>query len=251
MVEQKILVITVRENPPDYNVLLQRDVEYSCDKKWLAAMGERERAADLVILDCACETSHCVDLLKEIKQCRPDLPVVFVTDASCEDTVTKAFKRGARDYFRTPVDEDEFRKTVDSILQHKRYASGHWHTSLALLPENVVEILRPPAGIPESLVRAIRFIERNLSRPITLDKIAWQAFMSKYHFCRLFKQNMGVSPMQFVIHSRIKMAMTLLRRKDLPISVVAIQSGFNDLSEFNRQFRKITSWSPSEYRKSM
>ncbi len=61
--------------------------------------------------------------------------------------------------------------------------------------------------------------------------------MSKFHFCRIFKKYVGITPMQYAINMRLKKAMTLLQRKDLSISTVAMKAGFRDLSEFNKQFK--------------
>ena len=247
MLRQSVLIISDKEDPRDYEERLQREVGCCNVIKGLDTI--KECVTDLVILDCGLETNHCIHLLEKIKQSYPGLPVILVTDESSEDVAIKAFKRGARDYFKTPVDMDELRKTVDAVLRFKQQAPDKLPTPLTLSAEHVEEMPHPYADIPEKLERAVSFIQRNLTRPISLDRIAQEACTSKYHFCRLFKQHFDVSPMQYVINLRINRAVTLLESKDLPISVVAMRAGFNDLTEFNRQFRKRTGLSPSLFRK--
>jgi AraC-like DNA-binding protein len=66
----------------------------------------------------------------------------------------------------------------------------------------------------------------------------------------MFKKHVGVSPIQFTVNRRIDRAKLLLARPDFTISSVAIRTGFSDLSEFNKQFKRITGITPSAYRKS-
>lgn len=105
--------------------------------------------------------------------------------------------------------------------------------------------------IPERLLRAIRFIETNLSRRISLDEIAQEACLSRFHFSRLFKKHFAVSPMQFILNLRIYIATILLQNSDASIFQVSVRAGFNNLSEFYRQFKKSHKMTPSEFRSSL
>jgi AraC-like DNA-binding protein len=96
---------------------------------------------------------------------------------------------------------------------------------------------------------AIRYIEENLSNVICLDDIAEKANVSKYHFCRLFKKRVGMSPLRFATCMRIEKAKELLKNDDLTISTAAANVGFNDISSFIKQFKRLTGMTPSSYRK--
>ena len=72
--------------------------------------------------------------------------------------------------------------------------------------------------------------------------------MSPYHFLRTFRQVVGMTPHQFVLRTRMHRAAVRLRRSDAPVSAVAFDAGFNDLSTFNRRFRRLMGVSPSVYR---
>ncbi len=205
--------------------------------------------ADLAIIDCGANADDGLCLLREIKRDRPDLPIIFVTETSSEEVVLRAFKSGAREFFKRPLDLADFQKAVKNILKFKRDAAGKGSS----LPDEGEEGSPPglrSAQIPERLLRAISYIEQNLPNPLYLEEIATQACLSKYHFCRMFKKHVGATPIQFMLNRRIDRAKVLLRRPEFTISSVAIRTGFCDLSEFNKQFKRITGITPSAYRKS-
>ena len=249
MLSWKIIVIMQQEGTAEYQDLLPTVVESFSLENGLDAVKARD--VDLLVLDCGKRTGFCLDLLQDIKLARPGLPVIFVTDASSEEVAISAFKSGARDYFRKPFDPQEFRKSVCTILHFKCSPLEKLLSFSTVENEVAVEDFGIIEDIPENIRRAICFIEKNLRNELNLDQIAREACTSKFHFCRQFKKYIGMSPVQFAINVRIRRAMTLLRRKDLSISVIAIQAGFNELSEFDKQFKKITGTTPSTFRKSI
>ena len=72
--------------------------------------------------------------------------------------------------------------------------------------------------------------------------------MSPYHFLRTFRRIVGMTPHQFILHTRLRRAAVRLRRTGESISAIAFATGFNDLSTFNRRFARIMGVSPSAYR---
>lgn len=95
------------------------------------------------------------------------------------------------------------------------------------------------------------FMMTNFHREISLDEIAVVAKMSPTAFCRYFKTRTQKSFVSFLQEIRISHACKLLRRDDLSIMEVALESGYNNLVNFNKCFRNVTDSSPSEYRKRM
>ena len=96
----------------------------------------------------------------------------------------------------------------------------------------------------------MKFTLDSISEPIKLDEVASLANMSPNAFCRYFKQRTNKSYFQFLIEIRIAHACTLLTNKvDLSISEVAELSGFQNLSNFNRRFKKEQGVAPSKFRR--
>lgn len=101
---------------------------------------------------------------------------------------------------------------------------------------------------PQNLLQVIAFIEGNLWSSMELGSLAKKAHLSKFHFCRVFKRHIGMNPMKFVAVLRIERAKELLTSNDKTVSLVANEVGFRDLSNFIRQFKKITGMTPTMYR---
>jgi AraC family transcriptional regulator len=249
MLDRKVLVFYQVESSCDYRKFLERNVEYYPEENCLEKIMNLE--ADLVILDCASGKDNFIDLLKKIKLMHPGIPVIMIIGTGSEDFVINAFKNGVRDIFKRPVNGKELRKAVDTILW-LRQESFEKRNSLSLISINdAMEKLRLGNKVPENIVRSILYIENNLLSALNLEIIAREAHMSKFHFCRMFKKYVGISPLRYAINMRLKKAMTLLQRKDLSISVVSAKSGFSDQSEFNKQFKRLYGSSPSSFREAI
>ena len=98
------------------------------------------------------------------------------------------------------------------------------------------------------VTEALRRIEAEPEEPVTLWQLARDAAMSPYHFLRTFNVISGVTPYQFVLTQRLRRAAVRLRRTTDPISAIAYEVGFNDLSTFNRRFRRIMGMTPGTWR---
>jgi AraC-like DNA-binding protein len=100
----------------------------------------------------------------------------------------------------------------------------------------------------ERMTEAVRRIEAHADQRLTLSELAHNAGMSPYHFLRSFRQVVGITPYQFVLRIRLHRAAVLLRRTHKPVSAIAFNARFNDLSTFNHRFRGAMGDNPSIYR---
>lgn len=88
------------------------------------------------------------------------------------------------------------------------------------------------------------------SEVLSLSDLAREAGMSRYRFLRLFRQVVGMTPHQFVLHRRMVASGRWLLTGAEPVSTIAYACGFGDLSTFNRQFRKAMGTTPGSFRRS-
>jgi AraC-like DNA-binding protein len=98
------------------------------------------------------------------------------------------------------------------------------------------------------VAEAVRLIELNADRPLSLSELAGGAATSPYHFLRIFRHVAGMTPYQFLLRTRLHRAAVRLRASNAAISTIAFDAGFNDLSTFNRRFRREMGEPPGAYR---
>jgi AraC family transcriptional regulator len=100
---------------------------------------------------------------------------------------------------------------------------------------------------PRILRRVIEYLEHSFMEAISLEDMAKEAGVSKFHFVRMFKASTGQTPMAYLEHLRLRQSAALLRRRELSLSQVARASGFASHRYFSRRFTRVLGHSPSEY----
>lgn len=101
----------------------------------------------------------------------------------------------------------------------------------------------------ERINNVINYILTHYKEDIPLKTIADVANYSKAAFCRFFKQRTRKTFSEFLNEVRVAQACKLLRNSDLNISQICYESGYNNVSNFNRQFKKLTGTTPKSYTK--
>lgn len=101
----------------------------------------------------------------------------------------------------------------------------------------------------ESLNRATQFIESNLDKKILLKDISQAAFLSEYHFHRIFKSLTGETVKEFLIRLKVERAAIRLKHSKDDIRQIAFEHGFENHETFTRAFKRYFQFTPQEYRK--
>ena len=104
----------------------------------------------------------------------------------------------------------------------------------------------PKIYLYRRIVQAKLFIDNNYSSNIDLTNIADEAYFSKFHFIRQFKNIYGKTPHQYLIVVRIEKAMQLLKA-NTPVTDVCFSVGFESLSSFSGLFKRLVGTTPSVY----
>lgn len=99
-----------------------------------------------------------------------------------------------------------------------------------------------------SIGRVQQYIEQHFSESITVKNLADIAYMSESNFNRIFRRETAVTPIEYLIETRIAKSKVLLRRKDVAITSIAERCGFGSSAHFTSCFRRIVHMSPTEYR---
>jgi AraC-like DNA-binding protein len=97
-------------------------------------------------------------------------------------------------------------------------------------------------------VETALWLDANAHEPVDLERAARRAGLSPYHFLRLFAGIVGVTPHQYLLRSRLRRAARALAQDDRPVSDIALDVGFADLSNFVRTFHRAAGISPRGFR---
>ena len=101
----------------------------------------------------------------------------------------------------------------------------------------------------ERIIELLPLMQEEACQPFILEEWAEKAGISTHYFCKLFRQTMRMTPMEFITRSRLQMAKQwLLERPDDNIGVIAEEAGYPSASYFNRRFLEHEGITPSEYR---
>jgi AraC family transcriptional regulator len=149
-------------------------------------------------------------------------------------------------------------KRVSTITQDQNFSECKYLESLAIAcVEQIYRMYRrandaQPKGrlTPQQLVQVISFAHDCMQLDIGLVEMANLVHLSPYHFGRLFKQTVGLSPYQYLLQLRIEFAKKLIVARSGPLGDIAYQLNFSDQAHFSNAFRKATGISPRQYMQS-
>ena len=104
-------------------------------------------------------------------------------------------------------------------------------------------------AISNKVSSVLDYINHRIEQKITLDEISAHVHMSKYHMCHLFKETVGMTVNEYTLSRRISIAKKKLLFTSLPISEIALSSGFSSFAYFSKIFREHEGVTPKEFRK--
>ncbi len=104
--------------------------------------------------------------------------------------------------------------------------------------------------LSEECLKVKKYINENYTKPITLETLSQNVYISKHHLSHLFKNQTGTSPIKYLITRRIEEAKLLLGDSDHTIKEIAEMVGYDDPAHFSQIFKKTAGISPLSYRNS-
>lgn len=101
------------------------------------------------------------------------------------------------------------------------------------------------------LAYVVNYIRKNLQQNLNVQDLSQKAYMSESNFHKVFKNELGISPVEFINNERIKLASSLLQDPNIKIKEVYMECGFESRSYFNRLFKRKKNISPKEFKDSV
>jgi AraC family transcriptional regulator len=182
------------------------------------------------------------ELVAEIGLTRTSADVVFRGSVITDETITRLARAMVSEISAEQVGHAAM---LDALVRQIVIHLLRCH--LTVRKSDQIELSR--AGpVDRRLRRAIEFMHDNFGREIAVEEIASAAYLSEYHFARLFKQISGVTPHVYLANLRLERARKLLAETALPISEIASVVGYQSQSHFTKMFKSVTGVTPRAYR---
>src|SRR5262249_21661238 len=121
---------------------------------------------------------------------------------------------------------------------------------LAAYSGSVARVQPAMGGLsPKALSRAIERLRSDSDTDVSLAALAADAGLSRFHFCRAFKESTGLTPHAWLRQHRLEQAMKMLRDTDVSVVSVAAELGYSSQTAFAAAFKKLTGETPTDWRK--
>ena len=168
----------------------------------------------------------------------------------------KRFNPNAMVYAQTdPATTERINKLFDEMQQYE--GKEHYHN--ALLTANYLKLLvilneyATNSAIPASgmVQEAIEYINSHIHEPMCIDSICKVLHISKYYFCKKFKESTGLTVMNYILKTRIISAKNMLETANMTISEISNRCGFSSQSYFCRVFKEESGMTPLQYQKNL
>ena len=171
-------------------------------------------------------------------------PIDLLERTAHPDPVTSRLLLSAADVLEGNEALDAlFRQQLTDLLA-TRLLAAHSGSSTTIQPVR--------GGLaPKTLLRAIERLRSDSDMDVSLAALAADAGLSRFHFCRAFKESTGLSPHAWLRQHRLEQAMNMLRDTDASIVSVAAELGYASQTAFAAAFRKLTGETPSDWRRRM
>ena len=192
----------------------------------------RANDVNVVVLDVNMPGPSGIDILKSIKKSDPGIGVIILTGHSTKDVAIDALKGQADDYIEKPMHPAKIKEVIEKILERKA-GTGE------------IDAL----DVRGKVEKAKWFVKRNCLKKTTLRETARSVCLSGKYLSRVFKEQTGENYKDYKLKIKFSKAKELLRAGGCNIDQIAEKLGYENTESFIRQFKKLTSCTPSVYRK--
>lgn len=167
------------------------------------------------------------------------LPHVFRTDTQERERILGILNAMLLEYNRSVQEQTPLNEPlISGYLYHILFTMAHADNNYTSHSKN-----------DERMTKIIQFINENYNHITDIEQIAEHFFISKYHLCRFFRKNLGISLITYLNTIKIREACSVIKNGCANMTEVAILCGFNSSSYFCKVFKKEKGISPTEFRR--
>ncbi len=213
-------------------------VVHECGNGLEALDWVKENDVDLILTDIRMPVMDGIQLVKEISALNKTLDVVVISVHDEFQFVQQALRSGVQDYLLKPIDEEELRVCFEKWLEKRK---GIGDNGDSVMDDDL------PASTIE---KVLEYISKTSISQVNLKDAANHVHMNPSYLSQLFKQQLNKKFVDYVTEIKIQEGKKLLANTTLRMSEIAERLGYADVAYFSNNFKKITGFSPSDYRKS-
>lgn len=215
-------------------------------KEALAYMQKHE--VDILITDVNMPEMDGLALVREAFFHFPNCTAVILSGYSEFEYARTAIKYHVSQYLLKPVDYRELKSCLEELRKNRLHTNPAPAQTAASNPAADSRVPRNETAHSSQIQKSIQYIHQNYAKDLSRDSLAAALFISPSYFSIQFKKEMGVSFMEYLTKIRITVAIELLKT-NLRINDIAERVGYRNRNRFIINFREITGYTPSEYRK--
>lgn len=217
-----------------FNVVFLPDVAYSDEAYRLIEQEEVE----ILMLDISPSAPVAFQYLIKILKKQPNMKVILVDDQLNAQHLQTAMRCGAIDYLVKPLQLEECQTAIHrAIVSLNQISLLHAdHTATGIEKRKNIHAM-------------IQYIHQHYNEGITLEQLADSMHLHQSYVSRSFAEVVGMTFTQYLQYYRIEQAKKSLKSTQLLIAEVAEQVGYSNLTYFSRVFKKVTGFTPNQYRR--
>jgi len=221
---------------------LDVDKVYKCHSKDTAIRMLLMYPIDIIITDIEMPGGSGLELIKWVKENKPEIRSVFYTGHAEFSYAQEALRLGVEDYLLKPIPYDDLENILEKV--QKKILTQEKTLDLSEMVEDY-----PEEGSENIVSQVKRIIAENLSvGNLQRDELAAMVHVSSGYLGRIFKKETGLALTDYIIKKRIFVAKQLLNKTSLSITDISARVGISYSSYFTKIFKEQVGVTPQEYR---
>jgi two-component system response regulator YesN len=251
LIDDEIVSLSAMEhriNWKKYNV----EQVYKASSMMQAQKLFQQHNIDIMFCDIEMPQGNGLELFEWVKGFFPYVECVYVTCHPDYNYMRKALKLGSFDYILKPIEEenvDDIFPALAQRIERWRSRNGHYQNGQTIPIDLDYQIETGTNGQMEIYVEKVcEYIRDNLENQISINDIAEQIHVSPGYLMRIFRKTKDCSVVEYITDSRIEWAKKLLKTTTKSVHEVAETVGYPNYTYFSRVFKRLTDFSPKEYR---
>lgn len=185
----------------------------------------------------------------QAKGCRP--VVIIISGHAVFEYAHHAIRLGVFQYLLKPLEKRKLLETVEQALKLDE-SRNRQEAMEKMVDKALLELHESGRGrFCEPVMKAIRYVESHIHAPLGLREVAEEVHLNASYFSFLFKEQTGMTFLEYVTRCKLQKAKELLLATALPVGEISTQVGYLTSKYFIKLFKENTGISPSQYRKQM